>query len=184
MEVPQQAGPLLRRARHLARKTQVEFASVCGVHPTVISAYETGRRAPSLATLRRLVRAAGFDLILDLVDAVGDGDTALLGPHGMRLRRDRDAIIEALARHGFTNPWVVGRVASGTEREFDRVELLVDPVSEGTVDDRRMSSACGSLWVYLPSGVILHVSTELEPEELSELLAGAVPLVLPPGPPA
>ena len=55
---------LLTRARRRAGLTQAELARRAGTSQPVISAYEHGRRDPSIETLRRLVRAAGAELEL------------------------------------------------------------------------------------------------------------------------
>jgi len=55
---------LLTRARKRAGITQAELARRAGTSQPVISAYEHGRRDPSIETLRRLVRAAGAELEL------------------------------------------------------------------------------------------------------------------------
>ncbi len=56
------AGDLLRMARKKARLTQAELAERAGVAQSLISAYETGRRQPTVPTLERLLDAAGFQL--------------------------------------------------------------------------------------------------------------------------
>jgi uncharacterized protein len=60
------AGSLLRRARRGAGISQAELAFRAGVTQSVISAYEAGRRQPSLPTLARLIDAAGADLVVDI----------------------------------------------------------------------------------------------------------------------
>jgi transcriptional regulator with XRE-family HTH domain len=46
--------------------SQAELAASAGVAQSVISAYEAGRRQPSLPTLAKLIEAAGYDLMLDI----------------------------------------------------------------------------------------------------------------------
>jgi transcriptional regulator with XRE-family HTH domain len=60
------AGSLLRRARGGAGMSQAELAASAGVAQSVISAYEAGRRQPSVPTLVKLIAAAGYDLMLDI----------------------------------------------------------------------------------------------------------------------
>jgi transcriptional regulator with XRE-family HTH domain len=60
------AGSLLRRARVGAGMSQAELAASADVAQSVISAYEAGRRQPSLPTLARLIEAAGYDLVMDI----------------------------------------------------------------------------------------------------------------------
>jgi transcriptional regulator with XRE-family HTH domain len=55
---------VVTRARRRAGLTQAELARRAGTSQPVISAYEHGRRDPSIETLRRLVRATGAELLL------------------------------------------------------------------------------------------------------------------------
>ncbi len=73
MTQPEPAGPLpslssalLQLARLKAGLSQRELAKRVGVPVTMISAYERDQRQPTLGTLLRLLRAAGFDLRLHL----------------------------------------------------------------------------------------------------------------------
>ncbi len=61
------AGRLLREARRRARLSLRELAARAGTSHSTLSAYETGAKNPSVATLERLLRAAGFALDLELV---------------------------------------------------------------------------------------------------------------------
>jgi hypothetical protein len=60
------AGALLRQARNRVGLSQVDLAARAGVTQSVISAYESGQRQPSIPALTRLVGAAGFELTLSL----------------------------------------------------------------------------------------------------------------------
>ena len=60
------AGEFLRQARISAGLSQTEVARRALVAQSVISAYESGRREPSVSMLERLVRATGHHLVLDL----------------------------------------------------------------------------------------------------------------------
>jgi transcriptional regulator with XRE-family HTH domain len=60
------AGSVLREARRRAGLSQVELARRAGVTQSVVSAYESGARQPSVPTLARLVGATGFELELQL----------------------------------------------------------------------------------------------------------------------
>jgi transcriptional regulator with XRE-family HTH domain len=46
---------------------------------SALSAYETGRKVPTVETLDRIVRAAGFELGVELTPAVGGADRAARG---------------------------------------------------------------------------------------------------------
>lgn len=56
------AGDLLRLARTKQGLTQAALAERAGVAQTLISAYENGRRQPTLPTLIRILKAAGLEL--------------------------------------------------------------------------------------------------------------------------
>ena len=55
-------GPSIRGARTRARLTQAELARRSGTSQATLSAYETGRKKPSVATLSRILEAAGAEL--------------------------------------------------------------------------------------------------------------------------
>ena len=55
---------LLSTARHRAALTQAEMAVRAGTSQATVSAYESGRKQPSAATLSRLLAAAGWRLSL------------------------------------------------------------------------------------------------------------------------
>jgi len=67
------AGRLLRRARDRAGLSLRELAARAGTSHATLSAYETGRKVPSVATLERILRAAGFALDLELVPRTDRG---------------------------------------------------------------------------------------------------------------
>lgn len=52
----------LRRARRAHGLTQAELARAAGTSQATISAYESGRKAPSAPTLDRLLAACGAEL--------------------------------------------------------------------------------------------------------------------------
>jgi uncharacterized protein len=64
--LPSPSSALLQLARLKADMSQRQLAERAGVPVTMISAYERDQRQPTLATLLRLLRAAGFDLRLHL----------------------------------------------------------------------------------------------------------------------
>lgn len=65
-ELPSPSAALLQLARLKANLSQRELAERAGVPVTMISAYERDQRQPTLATLLKLLHAAGFDLRLHL----------------------------------------------------------------------------------------------------------------------
>jgi transcriptional regulator with XRE-family HTH domain len=57
-------GELLRTVRRRQGLSQDQLARRAGTSQPVISAYENGRRDPTLGTLRRLVQATGEQLVV------------------------------------------------------------------------------------------------------------------------
>ena len=122
---PATAGALLRQTRKRAGLFQVELAARAGVTQSVISAYESGQRQPSLPALARQVHAADFELTLGLRRQPGRL-RRLSGPVGRRVRRHREDLIAAAAAHGVSNLRVFGSVARGEDRPDSDVDLLAD----------------------------------------------------------
>src|SRR5580658_4893899 len=95
--LPSPSSALLQLARLKAGMSQRELAERAGVPITMISAYERDQRQPTLSTLLRLLRAAGFDLRLRLA-AYDPHDEVLAGLEAGRSeaeRHERDRQIEA-----------------------------------------------------------------------------------------
>ncbi len=94
----QVAGALLLSARTRLGLSQTAFAELVGVAQPTLSAYESGRRQPTLPTLLRLLGRAGLDLRMELVEqdrhdavlaewerSLGDRERAHLVAQGYRL---------------------------------------------------------------------------------------------------
>lgn len=118
------AGVTLREARQRARLSQTDLARRAGVAQSVISAYESGKREPSLRTLERLVAATGGRLTVSVEPGpvVGLPDS----PLGRRLRQRRQRVLDIAARYGVTNVRVFGSVARGEDGPDSDVDLLAD----------------------------------------------------------
>ena len=86
--LPSPSSALLQLARLKADMSQRELAERAGVPVTMISAYERDQRQPTLATLLRLLRAAGFDLCLHLA-AYDPHDEILPGLEARRSDAER-----------------------------------------------------------------------------------------------
>lgn len=122
------AAALLRSARTAAHLSQNDLARRAGVAQSVISAYESGRRKPSLPTLTRLIEATGHEIEIE-IEIV----TSLERPRGLpdsprarRLRQQRTAILRAAERRRAHNVRVFGSVARGDDVASSDVDLLVD----------------------------------------------------------
>ena len=119
------AGALIREARRRAGLSQVELGNQAGVTQSVVSAYESGARQPSLPVLRRLVEASGFDLDLRL-SRPSSPSPRLRGPLGRRVRAKRAEIVRLASAHGAGNVSVFGSVARGEDTAGSGIDLLVD----------------------------------------------------------
>ena len=127
MPVIESAEVLLKDARRRAGLTQTQLGQRAGVTQSVISAYESGQRQPSLPTLLHLLRASGHLLDASLIPTGSPPPTApLSGPLGQRLRRHRRKVKTIAAAHGVHHVRVFGSTARGTERPGSDVDLLVD----------------------------------------------------------
>lgn len=73
---PTVAAGLLRLARAKAGLTQGELARAAGVTQQTLSAYETGRKEPTLPTLMKFIAAAGLEIRIHL-EPVDDHDSSL-----------------------------------------------------------------------------------------------------------
>jgi transcriptional regulator with XRE-family HTH domain len=80
---PAELVKAVRRRRGL---TQAELARRAGTSQPVVSAYEHGRRDPTVATLRKLVEAGGERLRIDAAPPAPDlAPAATPEEHGRRL---------------------------------------------------------------------------------------------------
>lgn len=134
MAVLESAGDLLRQARHRAGLTQTQLAGRAGVTQSVISAYESGRRQPSLPLLLSLVAATGHAVDASLVSADDERASAiesrskapLSGPLGRRVNRQGEEIKRLAAAYGADHVRVFGSVARGQDDVDSDVDLLLD----------------------------------------------------------
>jgi len=74
-----EAASVLRRARRHSHLSLRELAVRAGTSHATLSAYEAGRKVPSVATLDRIVRAAGLELAAEVAPAVGGPDPSARG---------------------------------------------------------------------------------------------------------
>lgn len=95
---------LLLRARRVAGLSQEEMARRAGTSRPTLSAYEHGRKSPSLATASRILAAAGFDLsltrrIVFTERPAGRGRTIMVPSHLPRLDADAAFAVVELPLH-------------------------------------------------------------------------------------
>ncbi len=96
-ELPTPAAGLLQLARHKAGITQAELARRAGVPASMVSAYERDRRQPTLATLMRLLKAAGYELRVHL-EPYDDHDD-VLAEQRAAWPEEKQAAWESYQRH-------------------------------------------------------------------------------------
>lgn len=73
------AASTLRRARRRAGLSLRGLAARADTSHSALAAYEAGRKVPTVETLDRIVRAAGYDLDIELVPNVGGLNRAARG---------------------------------------------------------------------------------------------------------
>lgn len=95
--------------------SQETLAERAGMTQSVVSAYERGRREPSLPMLRRLVEAAGCRLTVSV-----ESESLL-----ERVRRRRDELLTVLGALGATDVRVFGSAARGDETSTSDIDLVV-----------------------------------------------------------
>lgn len=164
------AGSLLRQARDSARLSQSDVARRAGVAQSVISAYESGHREPSVSTLTRLIESTGHRLVLEL-EPIKDAPRGLPGTRlGRLLRQRRKAILYAAERRGAGNVRVFGSAARGDESADSDVDLLVDlEPGVGLLELGRLRSELEALLgrsvdVVPAAGLKPHVAARVERE--------------------
>jgi transcriptional regulator with XRE-family HTH domain len=73
------AASTLRRVRQRSGLTLRALAARADTSHSTLAAYESGRKVPTVETLDRIVRAAGYELDIELKPAVGGVDRAARG---------------------------------------------------------------------------------------------------------
>ena len=136
---PMDASELLVVTRKKAGLTQSQLASRAGTSQAAVARYESGRVSPSLLTLKRLVRAMGANLVLEIVKAPASN---LSGHRARKLKLMRYEILELARKAGIHNVRIFGSVARGDDDDDSDIDLLVDfditrgllPIAELTID--------------------------------------------------
>lgn len=163
------SAKLIKESRTAAGLTQAELARRAGTSQPAIAAYEAGDKVPRVATLERLLQAAGASLEVRRPRNAGGRD---------RLRRllheHREEILELAAGHHATNVRVFGSVARGEETGRSDVDLVVDmQAGRSLLDQVRLRRALSGL---LGVDVDLVASGGLLERDRSTILAEAIPI--------
>jgi uncharacterized protein len=119
------AGALLREARLRSGLSQAELGRRAGVAQSVISAYEAGRRQPSLPVLLALIAGTGHALDVELRPTQTER-RPLSGPVGRRVQRHRNRLRRIAADHDVRDVRVFGSVARGEDSPDSDIDLLID----------------------------------------------------------
>jgi len=90
------AATVLRAARERGRVSRRGLARRAGTSAATLAAYESGRVTPSVATLVRIVRAAGFEIEAGLLPRARPGDA---DARGRELLDALDLAAQLPARH-------------------------------------------------------------------------------------
>jgi uncharacterized protein len=160
---------LLREARTAAGMTQAELARRAGTSQPAVAAYESGTKIPTVATLERLLAAAGASLTAS--QARGGRRTSRLG---RLLQERRQQILDVAARHHAGNVRVFGSVARGEETDRSDIDLVVDMEAGGSLLDQvRLRRALSEL---LGVDVDVLTSGGLLERDRSTILEEAVPI--------
>ena len=166
------AAVFLRDARHRAGLSQVELGRRAGVTQSVVSAYESGARQPSVPMLARLVAATGLELDMRLSEPAATGQPS--GMLAQRVHRHHVELQAVLARYGLSNARLFGSVARGDEGSESDVDLLVDvPPGVGLVTLGRCQAELERI---LGAQVDLVPAGDLKAGVAAEVLAEAVAL--------
>lgn len=164
-------GNLIASARHRAGLTQAEVAARAGTSQPAVSAYESGRRSPSVSTLQRLLSACGSRAALTLTSA--SVTSSRTGPVGRRLSARKREVRRTLAKHGARNPRVFGSVARGEDTDASDLDLLIDLPRPSYV---LLAQIGAELTEALGADVDVTTASLLRPEIQERALAEAVPL--------
>jgi predicted nucleotidyltransferase/DNA-binding XRE family transcriptional regulator len=120
-------GALIRRVRLLAGLSQAELARRAGTSQPAVARYEGDLSSPAVATLERLLRAAGAELVLSVEPAPASD---LSSSRAAALRRHRGEVRRLLRTIGARNARVFGSVARGDDDEASDIDLVVDYPSD------------------------------------------------------
>jgi predicted nucleotidyltransferase/DNA-binding XRE family transcriptional regulator len=115
------AATIVKEARARAGLSQAGLARAAGTSQPTLAAYESGAKSPSVRTLNKIVRAAGFTL-----EAVLHTAPPARGAVLTQVRAKQAQIRQAAAGYGIRNVRVFGSAARGDAGPDSDIDLLVD----------------------------------------------------------
>lgn len=163
------SAKLVKEARAAARMTQAKLAKRAGTSQPAVAAYESGAKVPTVATLERLLRAAGASLT-----TIRSRARNRTGRLSQLLHQRRQEILDLAATHHARNVRVFGSVARGEETDRSDIDLLVDmEPGRSLLDHVRLRRALSELL-----GVEVDVLTSggLQERDREMILQEAVPI--------
>jgi predicted nucleotidyltransferase/DNA-binding XRE family transcriptional regulator len=160
------AASTIRDARLRAKLTQLELARRANLAQSVVSAYESSRREPSIDMLRKLAGAAGFDLAITLVPS------RPMSERRAAVEANRISLLRSLSKLGVRHVRLFGSVARGDDGPESDIDLLVDIRSSVSLFDLgRMRAEAERI---LGSSVDIVPSNSLKPDVVESVLAEAI----------
>ncbi|MFI6499867.1 helix-turn-helix transcriptional regulator [Nonomuraea typhae] len=122
----ERGGLLIKRARQAASLNQTALADLSGTSRTTLSAYEHGRKSPTLETAGRILDAAGFHLALEPKIGFTEHEGSFYVPD----RLPRLPTAQALARVDYP----AGNLRDLADRD-DRREVYLAVLTGGSAED-------------------------------------------------
>lgn len=162
---------LITQARLTSGLTQAQLAESAGTSQAAVARYEAGKVSPSVATLTRLLRAAGFELKVELLPCT---KTNLASFRAQTLRAHRGEINKLAHPLGVSNIRIFGSVARGDDDNQSDVDLLVDfDLAKGMLPIVQLQEALTQLFGFK---VEICPQDALKSRVLKNALRDAVPL--------
>ena len=113
---------MLINARKSSLLTQKQVDERAGTHQSAVAKYEAGTKTPSVDTLIRLLKANGFDLVLDVKKTHRIQTRSRLYK---RVQAHRGEIRSLLHSAGAPNIRIYGSVARGEDDDISDLDILV-----------------------------------------------------------
>jgi predicted nucleotidyltransferase len=115
----------------MAGMSQADLAHRAGTRQSAISAYETGRRDPTVKTFERILIAAGCDVTVKISPRTDATPSPQDSTVARSVAAHREEIHSIIRTHGGRRVHLFGSVARGDDNAESDVDLLVD-LPEGT----------------------------------------------------